>query len=343
MNLRSVKKTVATSILGSTLVAGLFAIPLSALVTKESEKIADSIRAFNKDCGGDTSFVDQPCMDRRYKLSSDLGQFVALLNDELNFLNEPASTPPPGYEAQAAEDEKRFADRRKDMQLHIRWAHYWMDCLGREDASECKQERAALDKEIYPFGRVGLMTQEPTHVGEEEAKHWHSMKGVMIKSGQGELVFVDEKAAAVFVENFVKALASSDLDTQLGYYADQVNYYEFGQVTKEVIRKDLERDITTWPNRNYSMPDQPKITITPNGDGFIAEFRMRYTLTNPKGTSSGTLQMKVRLKPQAQTPQALTWQVVEIQKKVIQATKEEMRTPSSYATTLSFSAAHIML
>jgi hypothetical protein len=298
------------------------AVPLSVLIVQESEKIADSIRAFNKDCGGDKSFVDQPCMDRRRKLSGDLGQFVALINDELDFLSAPATrTPPAGYEAQAAENEKRWADRSKDMKLQIRWAHYWMDCLGREDASECKQERAALDEEIYPFGRVGLMSQEPTHVGEEEAKHWHPMKVIFsTKLEQGALVFVEENAVA-FVENFVKALATNDLDTQLGYYADRVNYYEFGQVTKDVVRKDLQHDIATWPNRNYSMQNPPKITS--NGDGFIAEFRMTYTLTNLKDTRSGTLQMavRVRLKPQAETK---TWQeqVVGIQKKVIQATKK---------------------
>jgi hypothetical protein len=310
-----VKKPLFAFALTLTLAAGLFAIPLSVLVTQESEKIADSIRAFNKDCGGDKSFVDQPCMDRRFKLSGELGQFVAMLNDELNLLSAPeTATPPAGYEAQAAEDEKRWDDRRKDMKLHIRWAHHWMDCLGREDASECEQERAALDKEIYPFGRVGLMSQEPTHVGEEEAKYWHPMK--IIKSEQGQLVLVDEKAVADFVENFVKALAKNDIDTQLGYYAERVDYYDFGLVTKQVIRKDVEHDIATWPNRSYSMSASPKITET--GDDFTAKFPMTYTLTNPKDRSSGTLQMTVRLKSQAET-----WQVIGIQKTVIQTARKD--------------------
>ena len=159
-NQRSVKKPLLVFIFTFTLAAGVLATPLYVIIIQESEKIADSIRAFNRDCGGDKSFVDQPCMDRRYKLSGDLGRFVALLNTELNFLSVPVtSTPPPGYEANAAEDEKRWANRGNDVQLHLRWAHYWMDCLGREDARECKQERAALDKEVYPFGRVGLATR----------------------------------------------------------------------------------------------------------------------------------------------------------------------------------------
>jgi hypothetical protein len=255
-----------------TLSTALFATPLYVIIIQESEKIADSIRAFKNDCGGDKSFADQPCMDRRYKLSGDLGRLVASLNDELNFLTVPVtSTPPPGYEAQAAEDEKRWANRRKDMQLHLRWAHYWMDCLGREDASECKQERGALDKEIYPFGRVGLMSQEPTHVGEEEAKHWHSSYVIVPPD--------------VFIQQFVRSLATNNLDAQLDYYADRVDYYEFRQVPKDVIRKDIERDIKRWPDRIYSMANQPK--ITPKGENaFVAEFPMAYTLTDSKGSTS---------------------------------------------------------
>jgi hypothetical protein len=111
-----------------------------------------------------------------------------------------------------------------------------------------------------------------------------------------------------FVYNFVESLATNDLDTQLRYYADPVNYCEFGQVTKDVVRKDLKHDITTWPNRTYSMKNPPSVTA--DGSDFIAEFPMTYTVTNRKGTSSGTLQMRLRLNYRAQT-----WQIVEIQKK----------------------------
>ncbi len=110
----------------------------------------------------------------------------------------------------------------------------------------------------------------------------------------------------------MRSLATNDLDTQLRYYADPVNYYEFGQVTKDVVRKDLKHDITTWPNRTYSMKNPPSVTA--DGSDFIAEFPMTYTLTDPKGTNSGILQMTLRLKSQAQT-----WEIIGIQKKVIQA------------------------
>ena len=76
------------------------------------------------------------------------------------------------------------------------------------------------------------------------------------------------------------------------YYADRAVYYEFGQASKDAIRKDLKHHITTWPNRIYSMRNPPNVTA--EGSDFVAEFPMTYTLTNPKGTNSGVLEMMLR-------------------------------------------------
>jgi hypothetical protein len=76
------------------------------------------------------------------------------------------------------EAELKHSDaRRHDTQLQIRWATYYFACLGRENASECTADKAALEKENYPFGRPGIMDiNHPTHEGNEEAKHWHAVK-----------------------------------------------------------------------------------------------------------------------------------------------------------------------
>jgi len=133
---------------------------------------------------------------------------------------------------------------------------------------------------------------------------------------QAESWTLDGSPPFIFVENFVRALATNDVDIQLSYYADRVDYYESGQVTKEDIRNDLKHDITKWPNRDYRLWDVPKVAR--NGDGFLVEFLMFYALADSKqdlfkgGKNHGTLQMAVRFKPRGKT-----WQVIGIQKKVI--------------------------
>lgn len=186
-----------------------------------------------------------------------------------------------------------------------------------------------LEKESMSISAVGWGSGNELLI---QLSSWYDVRGqchhfvydAEVRLSGSTIVFVsgearnvgEEDCPLVFVENFVKTLAVNHLDTQLSYYADRVDYYELGQVTKEAIRNDLEHDIATWPNRTYSITSAPKITR--NNDGFIAEFPMKYTLSNFKGATSGTLQMTVRLKSRW-----LKWQVVGIQKKVIQAARED--------------------
>jgi len=177
----------------------LFGVPLSVLIVQESEKIADSIRAFNKECAGvdDESPKYTVCFNKRSAISGKLSGFVMLVQQELNFLGDPAQERAYAQEQQDKLSEsqkaeirkqhgpealdidaqmKRSADRGSDMRLHIRWANYWFTCLGRENDSECTAFKAALVKATGPGG-VGLMDiDHPTHEGNEEAKHWHTVR-----------------------------------------------------------------------------------------------------------------------------------------------------------------------
>jgi hypothetical protein len=70
----------------------LCAIPLTVLIEQESEKIADSIRAFNKECAGvdDASPRYTECFNKRGDIGKELSGFVMLVQQEANFLGEPA-------------------------------------------------------------------------------------------------------------------------------------------------------------------------------------------------------------------------------------------------------------
>ena len=118
------------------------------------------------------------------------------------------------------------------------------------------------------------------------------------------------------VEDFVKSLSVNNAEAQLQFYADEVTYYELGQVPKDAIREDLEHDIRMWPERVYSIHDTPKITQLSAGT-FQAEFPMTYTLTNNKGRSSGILEMTVRFRSEG-----TMWRVFEIEKKPIVAQRK---------------------
>jgi hypothetical protein len=84
------KKLLLTFISALTLISSLFALPLTVIIFQQSAKLADKVAAWNKQCGDKPSY-DDACMKKRYKISGELGQFVALVNDELDGLRGPVS------------------------------------------------------------------------------------------------------------------------------------------------------------------------------------------------------------------------------------------------------------
>jgi hypothetical protein len=110
-------------ILALILIPSLFALPLTVLIFQQSAKLADKVTAWNKQCGDKPSY-DDACMKKCYKISGELGQFVALVNDELDFIRGPVS-------ADASEDFiKESNGRRKIMELEVHNALYIIKCLG---------------------------------------------------------------------------------------------------------------------------------------------------------------------------------------------------------------------
>ncbi len=109
------------------------------------------------------------------------------------------------------------------------------------------------------------------------------------------------KSPSDFVEQFVADLATNDVDTQLRYYADRTDYYEFSRANKATVSRDLRSDIETWPNRTYSIRGTPETTPTKNG--FIAQFPMAYKLGGTKGVSTGLLEMTLEAQFDGETPQ----------------------------------------
>jgi hypothetical protein len=134
------KKLLLTFILAMIVISSLFALPLTALIFQQSTKLADKVAAWNKQCGDKPSY-DENCMKKRYELSGELGQFVALVNDELEGLRD--------ISPDASDDfVKEVNGRRKIMELEVRNALHIIRCLG-VSASEpqCSAESAAIDEE----------------------------------------------------------------------------------------------------------------------------------------------------------------------------------------------------
>lgn len=116
------------------------AVPLTALIFQESAKLAYKVTVWNKQCG-EKPWYDEVCLKKRSELSGQLGQFVALVNDELNSLRNISLEASPDFVREAT-------GRRKIMELELRNALHVIRCLGVPASdSERKVESAAIETE----------------------------------------------------------------------------------------------------------------------------------------------------------------------------------------------------
>jgi hypothetical protein len=102
------------------------------------------------------------------------------------------------------------------------------------------------------------------------------------------------------LRDYVGAFVLAGLDAQVGaeadFFADQVQYYDQGVMTREKIRQDLRRYAKRWPKRQFWI--EGEITVEPQNDGSVrVTFPLRYELRHGAKHSSGKVNKTLVLKP----------------------------------------------
>ena len=102
------------------------------------------------------------------------------------------------------------------------------------------------------------------------------------------------------LRDYVGAFVLAGLDPRIGseteFFADRVQYYDEGVISREKICKDLERYAARWPERRFWLDGD--ITVDPqNGNRVRVTFPLRYELRNGAKHSSGKISKTLVLKP----------------------------------------------
>jgi peptidoglycan hydrolase-like protein with peptidoglycan-binding domain len=94
------------------------------------------------------------------------------------------------------------------------------------------------------------------------------------------------------LRDYVGAFVLAGLDPHVGaetdFFADQVQYYDQGVMSRDKIRKDLQRYAAHWPQRRFWLAGD--ITVEPeNGNRVRVTFPLRYELRNGPKHLSGKI------------------------------------------------------
>jgi len=102
------------------------------------------------------------------------------------------------------------------------------------------------------------------------------------------------------VRDYVGAFVLAGLDPQVGaeadFFADRVQYYDEGTISRENIRRDLQRYAARWPKRRFWLAGDIRVKPQP-GNRVRVTFPLRYELRNGAKHSSGEIAKTVVLEP----------------------------------------------
>jgi peptidoglycan hydrolase-like protein with peptidoglycan-binding domain len=91
------------------------------------------------------------------------------------------------------------------------------------------------------------------------------------------------------IRDYVAAFILAGLDPQVGseteFFADRVDYFGEKNVTREKIRRDLQRYNNRWPQRAFSLAGE--LEVMPANGKLKVSFPLRYELQNGPKRSAG--------------------------------------------------------
>ena len=101
--------------------SSLLGLPLTATIFKESARLMAKVDSWNRQCGNKPDY-DENCQKKRHALSKELGEFVALVNDELRFLRGPVSPDAPPDFVRETEGRRKIMELEGRVALHnLKW------------------------------------------------------------------------------------------------------------------------------------------------------------------------------------------------------------------------------
>lgn len=106
---------------------------------------------------------------------------------------------------------------------------------------------------------------------------------------QGTTLVLSQERLRDYVGAFVLAGLDPRVGAELEFFADRVNYYDQGVVSRDKIRKDLKSYNQRWPQRRFWLAGEVKITPQPDSSLRVT-FPLRYQLSNARERSSGKVQ-----------------------------------------------------
>jgi hypothetical protein len=93
-----------------------------------------------------------------------------------------------------------------------------------------------------------------------------------------------------FIQKLLRLNESKDLNSVMLYYADRVDYYDRGAVTRDYIKRDMGYYFKNWNTISSILESDPVLIVTDQQDERIVKFISRYAVENARKSVSGRVE-----------------------------------------------------
>jgi len=109
-----------------------------------------------------------------------------------------------------------------------------------------------------------------------------------------------------FVKQFVTS-GNSGPEIEISFYADEVDYFDNGKVTKEFVVEDIKKYNQRWPGRRYWVDGEPKVEIVDSArDVARAIVTLRFVVQNRQKTIWGSCENVIFIRDASTNPKVMS-------------------------------------
>ena len=105
---------------------------------------------------------------------------------------------------------------------------------------------------------------------------------------------ISEGEVRRFVKEYLAAAEQPTPEGEVSFFADKVDYFDSGRVSRGFIEKDQRNYYRRWPSRNFELLSDPEL-VRASGDAATVRFRLRYAVRGSKDSAKGQTEEVVRL------------------------------------------------
>ena len=90
-----------------------------------------------------------------------------------------------------------------------------------------------------------------------------------------------------FVADYLDAVSRNNLQDELHFYADRVDYFGQRQVDRRIIEHSLRKYYQRWPKRHYSLQQPVRFDLVPGRAEIVVNYRSSFSLGGGHGRVRG--------------------------------------------------------